>query len=33
MRAEMNAGNSDDAVRALTELIGKADVEVWCGNG
>jgi hypothetical protein len=26
MRAEMNAGNSDDAVRALTELIGKADV-------
>jgi hypothetical protein len=29
MRAEMNAGNSDDAVRALIELIGKAEVDVW----
>jgi hypothetical protein len=29
MRAEMNTGNSDDVVRALIELTGKADVEVW----
>jgi hypothetical protein len=29
LRAEMNAGNSDDATRALIELIGKDEVEVW----